>query len=87
MTVNGSTVLGDNAQVDTVTVNGKMSANGGLVLTSLDTSTANAYAGMGIIDEGSIAYITDGDGGSKCIAVYDGSNWKRVSLGANISSS
>jgi len=87
LTVNGSTVLGDNAQVDTVTVNGKMSANGGLVLTSLDTSTANAYAGMGIIDEGSIAYITDGDGGSKCIAVYDGSNWKRVSLGANISSS
>ena len=53
----------------------------------MDTATANYLAGLGAIDEGGIAYITDGDSGSKCIAVYDGSNWKRISLGSNISSS
>ena len=87
LSVTGNTTLGNDATADTVTVNGKITANGGLVLTSMDTSTANTYAGLGIIDEGAIAYITDGDSGSKCIAVYDGSNWKRISLGANISSS
>lgn len=35
--------------------------------------------------EGDIAYCSNGDGGSKCLAVYDGSNWKVVSLGATIS--
>ena len=87
LTVDGNTTLGNNTSADTVTVNAKLTANGGLVLTSMDTATANYLAGLGAIDEGGIAYITDGDGGSKCIAVYDGSNWKRISLGANISSS
>jgi len=87
LTVDGNTVLGNDATADTVTVNGKITANGGLVLTSLTTTEANTFAGLGIIDEGAISYITDGDSGSKCIAVYDGSNWKRISLGANISSS
>ena len=36
-------------------------------------------------DEGEIMYVTDGDSGSKCLAVYDGSDWKVVSLGATIS--
>ena len=35
--------------------------------------------------EGDIAYCSNGDAGSKCIAVYDGSAWKVVSLGATIS--
>lgn len=35
--------------------------------------------------EGDIAYCSNGDGGSKCLAVYDGSNWKVVGLGATIS--
>jgi len=35
--------------------------------------------------QGDVAYCSDGDAGSKCIAVYDGSAWKVVSLGATIS--
>jgi hypothetical protein len=35
--------------------------------------------------EGMQVYCTDGDGGNSCLAVYDGTNWKRVALGANIS--
>jgi co-chaperonin GroES (HSP10) len=87
LTVNGNTVLGNDTSIDTVTVNAKLTTNAGLVLTSMDTATANYLAGLGAIDEGSIIYCTDGDSGNKALAVYDGSNWKRVSLGANISSS
>jgi len=32
--------------------------------------------------EGEIAYVTDGDGGSPCIAVWSASAWKRIALGA-----
>jgi len=35
--------------------------------------------------EGDIAYCSNGDAGSKCFAVYDGTAWKVVSLGATIS--
>ena len=34
---------------------------------------------------GDIAYCSDGDAGSACIAVYNGTDWKAVSLGATIS--
>lgn len=51
-------------------------------LANLDTATLN---GMGTQEAGSTAYCTDGDAGSPCLAVYDGTNWRRVSLGAAIS--
>jgi hypothetical protein len=35
--------------------------------------------------EGDVAYCSNGDAGSKCIAVYNGTDWKVVSLGATIS--
>ena len=35
--------------------------------------------------QGDVAYCSNGDAGSKCIAVYDGSAWKVVSLGSTIS--
>lgn len=35
--------------------------------------------------EGDVAYCSNGDTGSKCLAVYDGSNWKVVALGSTIS--
>ena len=35
--------------------------------------------------EGDVAYCSNGDTGSKCLAVYDGSNWKVVALGNTIS--
>ena len=36
-------------------------------------------------EEGDLAYCSNGDGGGKTLAVYDGSNWKVVALGATIS--
>ena len=86
LTVDGNTQLG-NANTDVATSTAKFVTQNGLVLTSLNVATANTLAGMGAIDEGSIIYCTDGDSGSKCLAVYDGSNFKRISFGANISSS
>jgi hypothetical protein len=35
--------------------------------------------------EGDVAYCSNGDAGSKCIAIYNGTDWKVVSLGATIS--
>jgi len=35
--------------------------------------------------EGDIAYCSNGDAGSKCIAIYNGTDWKVVSLGSTIS--
>lgn len=35
--------------------------------------------------QGDVAYCTDGNAGSKCIAVYDGAAWKVVALGSTIS--
>lgn len=32
-----------------------------------------------------IVYCTNGDGGSPCLAVSNGTDWKRVALGATIS--
>jgi hypothetical protein len=34
---------------------------------------------------GDIAYCSNGDAGSACVAVYNGTNWKKVVFGANIS--
>ena len=36
-------------------------------------------------EEGDLAYCSNGNSGSICLAVYDGSNWKVVALGATIS--
>lgn len=34
---------------------------------------------------GQVIYVSNGDTGSPCLAVYDGSSWKRIALGATIS--
>ena len=87
LTVDGNTVLG-NANTDTVVCTAKLTASNGFVNTVLNTATANTLAGMGIIDEGAQAYISDGNAGGKCMAFFDGSNWKKMhDPTANISSS
>jgi len=35
--------------------------------------------------EGDVAYCSDGDAGSKCAAVYNGTNWVVISFGSTIS--
>ena len=34
---------------------------------------------------GDVAYCSNGDAGSKCLAFYDGTAWKRIALGTTIS--
>jgi ribulose bisphosphate carboxylase small subunit len=87
LTVNGNTVLG-NANSDTITCNAKLTAVNGFVNTILTVTVANQLAGFGAIDEGAMAYISDGNAGSKCLAFFDGSAWKKAHApGDNISSS
>ena len=35
--------------------------------------------------EGGMIYVSDGDAGAKCAAVFDGTNWKVLALGATVS--
>ena len=52
-----------------------------LRLTSKTTAELNALSP----NEGDIAYCSNGNAGAKTMAVYDGTNWKVVALGATIS--
>ena len=44
----------------------------------------NAYSNKAA---GQLAYVSNGNAGAACLAVYDGSNWKVVALGATIATS
>lgn len=33
---------------------------------------------------GNLIYVSDGDSGEPCLSVYDGTNWKIISLGSSI---
>lgn len=35
--------------------------------------------------EGAVVYCTNGDTGARCLAVSNGTDWKRIALGATIS--
>ena len=86
--LNGNVTLGD-ANTDVITATGKLNVSNGFGNTVLDTSTANYLSGvLGIVSAGDQAYISDGNGGSACMAFFDGSNWKKMHSPAdNISSS
>lgn len=75
-----------------------LSSSGGSTITLLPASERTAF--QNIINlkpqtlaqlnalsalEGDVAYCSNGDAGSKCFAIYDGTAWKVVSLGATIS--
>ena len=53
------------------------------VLITLPSYAVSALPSAGTA--GRVVFCTDGDGGNKCLAVDDGSNWKRVALGATVS--
>ena len=57
--------------------------NNVLELTPRTVAQLNALT----VAEGSIAYCSNGNAGSKCLAVFDGSNFKVVALGSTISAS
>ena len=50
--------------------------------------TLPSYATSGLPSAGTagrLVYVTDGDGGDKCLGFDDGSAWKRIALGATCS--
>jgi len=53
------------------------------VLTTLPSYAVSSLPSAGTV--GRIVFCTDGDSGSKCLAVDDGTAWKRVALGATVS--
>ena len=53
----------------------------------LPSYTTAQAANLANIANGQIIYVTNGDSGSPCLAVYSVDNWKRVALGANIAGS
>ncbi len=55
-----------------------------LQLPTYTVSEANALSNVA---NGQIIYVSNGDTGNPCLAVYSENAWKTVSLGANISSS
>ena len=48
-------------------------------------SWTTAEISTGSYGIGQMAYVSDGDGGSPCLAVFNGTDWKVISLGATIS--
>lgn len=37
--------------------------------------------------KGALVFVSNGDAGSPCLAVSDGTNWKKIALGATVSAS
>ena len=93
LTVDGSSIqLGGNVETDTVTITATAAFQGLANFANIDTATLQGYEyahsqGWITIPSGSFVYVTDGDAGSPCVGVFNGTNFKVVALGGNISSS
>ena len=74
---NGATQSG-NVEVDSYNVN----INLPLALGVYTLTEANALSN---VNDGSLIYVSNGNAGAKTLAVWDGSDWKVVALGATIS--
>ena len=63
-----------------------VSITGGTMSSVLITLPSYNVAGLPAAGTaGRIVYCTDGDSGSNCLAVDNGTDWKRISLGATVS--
>jgi hypothetical protein len=51
----------------------------------LPTYTVTQATALGNVAAGQVIYVSNGDSGNPCLAVYSGGTWKRVALGATIS--
>jgi len=65
-------------------VSGRVKIEDVLRLQAFPTSAINTLTDLA---EGDVVFSIDGDSGAPCLAVYDGTDWLRVSLGAAISDS
>jgi hypothetical protein len=50
----------------------------------LPTYTVSEANNLVNVDDGQMIYVSNGDSGQPCIAVYSASGWRRISFGANI---
>ena len=85
-TFDGNVTLGS-ANTDVVTCNAKLDLQNGFNLPQMNTATAQYLDSIGVPGTADMAFISDGDSGSPCLAVYSGGSWLRISLGSAISSS
>lgn len=83
---NATVTIGGVANIATFSNTGvfvnTLSAAANLALPVYSVATANALSS---IATGQVIYVTDGDSGSPCLAVYSGSAWRRIALGSTIS--
>lgn len=81
--VNSDMILHDFVITDNVDADNSMVAikPHGVVRHVANFAVAGAPSG----EEGDVAYCTNGDAGSKCLAFFDGTSWLRIVFGAAIS--
>ena len=74
----------NSSNVATITTGGviNLSASHSLQLPIYNTANASSLAN---VSTGQVVYVTDGDSGNPCLAVYSGGAFRRISFGANIS--
>jgi hypothetical protein len=76
--------------VTNLTVLGTVEAAGGVTLANLLELQQVAVASLpaaSVANDGCVVYCTNGDAGSPCLAVSNGTNWLRVALGAAVATS
>jgi hypothetical protein len=72
------------ANVASITAAGVFNLSTGHSLQLPVYNSANASI-LANVATGQVVYVTDGDSGNPCLAVYSGGAFRRVSFGANIS--
>lgn len=60
--------------------NGVINVNKVLRLAQITTATLGSATGTTSPNAGDMCFLTDGDAGSPCLAIYDGTDWKVVRL-------
>ena len=88
--LNGSTKLSSTQMPASITATGVQVINpssGVVHLQDILRLTSKTVAQLTALspNEGDIAYCSNGNAGAKTMAIYDGTNWKVVALGATIS--
>ena len=66
---------------------GRVAVEDILNLNPQTTAQLEALDTAGDAIEGDVAYCSDGDAGAKCIAIFNGTDWLRISLGSAIATS
>jgi hypothetical protein len=84
--VSGSTITFTTTPLDTDIVQVRfIAATTALSALALPTYTVAQTANIASPQTGLLIYVSNGNAGQPCIAVYSGGGYKRISLGANIS--